>query len=416
MKQFLIRTILLAILPFVGLAVAQESVTIKYWTLFTGGDKQFMDAMVEEFMSQNPEIVIEPLTAKWENYYDFLTTALAGGNAPDVAIMHMTAIPGFASQGALYNLDEMVDEYGIEASDFLEIPWQRSSYEGSRYGIPLDVHPLVFFYNPAIFEEAGLLDDQGRFSRPETREGWIEAMQAVKEQTDAVPYPLASMGAAAYRDWFSLLHQNGGSFLNEDNSAAAFNSPAGVDALQFWVDHVHEHEFSPEGLTFPQTFTMFEQGDSAMEGYGVWRTGAYEGTEGLEFEADVYPTFGDQPAWWANSHVFVLPRQRNRDEQRVEAALAFIDWMTNNTIMWTEAGHIPPRRSVIESEEYQSLPHRPLKDPALLENVVYPPLVVQLNEIENAVIEELQGALLGQKSAERALEDAERRVNSILRR
>jgi multiple sugar transport system substrate-binding protein len=416
MRRFLIGTILLTIFPFAALSVAQESVTIKYWTLFTGGDKEFMDAMVEEFTAQNPGIVIEPLTAKWENYYDFLTTAIAGGNAPDVAIMHMTAIPGFASQGALYSLDEAVEEYGIEAGDFLEIPWQRSSFGGSRYGIPLDVHPLVFFYNPAILGEAGLLDEQGKFRRPDTREGWIEAMQAVKDSTGAIPYPLVSLGAAAYRDWFSLLYQNGGSFLNEDNTAAAFNSPEGVAALQFWVDHIHQRGFSPEGLTFPQTFTMFQEGDSAMEGYGVWRTGAYEGTEGLEFEADVYPTFGNEPAWWANSHVFVLPRQRNRDERRVEASLAFIDWMTNNTIMWTEAGHIPPRRSVIESEEYQGLAHRPLKDPVLLEHVVYPPLVVQLNEIENAVIEELQGALLRQKTVERALADAEKRVNAILRR
>ena len=95
---------------------------------------------------------------------------------------------------------------------------------------------------------------------------------------------------------------------------------------------------------------MFQEGDSAAEGYGVWRTGAYEDVEGLNFDAEAYPVFGEEPAVWANSHVFVLPEQRNRDEAKDAAALEFIDWMTNQTLMWTDAGHIPSRVSVIESE------------------------------------------------------------------
>jgi multiple sugar transport system substrate-binding protein len=399
-----------------ALGFAQEPVTISYWTLFTGGDKEFMDAMVEQFMEENPDIIIDQTTSRWENFYDFLTTSMAGGNAPDVAIIHATRIPGFAVQGALHPLDELIAEAELPEEDFLPIPWELSQYEGTRYAVPLDIHTLVLFYNKQILEEAGLLNEDGTFEQPDSREGWLEVFETLKERTDATPWPLASLGSAAYRDWFSLLHQNGGQLITDDGTRAAFNSPEGIDALQFWVDHVRTHQYSPDGLTFPQTFTMFQEGDSAMEGYGAWRTGAYEAIEGLEFDVGPYPVFGDQPAMFADSHVFVLPAQRTRDEAKDRAALRFIDWMTSNTIMWTEAGHIPPRVSVIESEEYQSLPHRPYKDLAALENIRYPPLQVNILEIETIILEEIQAALGGVKTSERALADAEQRVNSILAR
>ena len=238
---FFKRSFGILLLCALSLGVAQQPVTITYWTLFTGGDKEFMDAMVEAFTEENPDIVVDQTTAKWENYYDFLTTAMAGGNAPDVAIIHMTAVPGFASQGALHPLDEALSEVGMSSEDFLAVPWERSTYDGVQYAVPLDVHPLVFFYNRELFEGAGLLNEDGTFTQPEDRQGWIDAFQTLKEGTDAAPYPLASLGSAAYREWFSLLYQNGGQLLSDDGTQAAFNSPEGLDALQFWVDHVREY-------------------------------------------------------------------------------------------------------------------------------------------------------------------------------
>lgn len=404
-----------AVATLLAFGMAQPT-TISYWSLFTGGDKQFMDDMVAAFQAENPDIVIEPLTATWDNYYDFLTTSMAGGNAPDVAIIHMTFIPGFASQGTLYPLDEAIESLGIPADDFLPIPWERSTYEGVQYAIPLDVHPLALFYNKSVLADAGLLDAEGAFVQPVDRQGWLEVFETIKTETDAIPYPIATLGTPIYREWFSVLHQNGGQILSDDGTSAAFNSAEGLDALRFWIDHVRTHAYSPDGVTIPQTFTMFQELDSAIEGYGVWRTGAYEGVAELDFEVGTYPVFGDQPAMWANSHVFVLPAQTTRDAEKDRAALQFIDWMTNNTLMWTRAGHVPPRISVIESEAYQALPHRPFNDPSLLDAVRYPPLHANLNEIEAAILEELQAAVGGVKSAERALSDAERRVNTILSR
>ena len=81
--------------------------------------------------------------------------------------------------------------------------------------------------------------------------------------------------------------------------------------------------------------------ESGGEGYGVWRTGAYEAEKTVEIGTSFYPTFGKTAAFWANSHTLALPVQKARDEAKVAASMKLINWLTNNTIMWTKAGHVP---------------------------------------------------------------------------
>jgi len=417
MKRSIVSLIMVVVFLFVSIGIAgAEPITISYWTLFTGGDKDFMDNMVDLFMKENPDIVIEPLTAKWENYYDFFTTAVAGGNGPDVAVMHMNYIPAYSTMGLLTPLDPAVlQKHGIKGEDFLDVPWQTSIYEGVQYAIPLDVHPVVLFYNKALLDELGLLVD-GDFVQPSTREGWLELFATIKQKTDASPYTVG-ISTHLYREWFSLLYQNGGQLLSDDFTRAAFNSPEGIDALRFFVDHVLKYEYSPAGLTASdQTMSMFFNNDTVMEGYGAWRTGGYERVHGENLGVQPYPTFGKEPAYWANSHVFVMPVQpRPISEEKLEAVMRFVKWMTEHGVLWAEAGHIPSLKAVVEGSEYQSMPNRPFHSVEQLEYVKFAPPIIPIQEIEAVIFEELQAAFYT-KTPEQALADAERRVNLILQR
>ncbi len=399
-----------------GAAKTSGPVSINYWTLFTGGDKDYMDAMVDKFQSGTKDVKIEPLTAKWENYYDFLTTAIAGGNAPEVAIIHMTYIPVLAPKGALRPLDELIKKYAIPGDDFLDVPWKRSFYDGKQYGVPLDVHPMIYLYNKKVMGAAGLLGADGRFQAPANLEGWLKVLDTVKAKTKASAYCFAANSVGIYREWFGYLYQNGGTFLTADNKKAAFNGPEGVQALKLLQDFIYKYKYTPENLTNAQTFAMFKNNEIGGEGYGVWRTGAYEKEQGVEFGTTFFPVFGKQPAFWANSHVFALPQQKQTNSQKIAASMQFINWMTNNTIMWTKAGHVPSRKSVINSKEYQSLSNRPFSsDISMLANVKYAPAISTLDEVEKYVIEAVQAALIAKKDPKQALDDAAQKVNGVLK-
>lgn len=46
-------------------------------------------------------------------------------------------------------------------------------------------------------------------------------------------------------NWLPFLWQNGGEFLNDDRTEAMFNSPEGVEALEFWKKMVQEDKSVP---------------------------------------------------------------------------------------------------------------------------------------------------------------------------
>ncbi|MFN7250388.1 MAG: ABC transporter substrate-binding protein [Anaerobacillus sp.] len=56
------------------------------------------------------------------------------------------------------------------------------AYDGLSYGIPVMVNAMGIVYNQKLFAEAGITE------LPNTPEGFLEAMQAIKDNTDATPY------------------------------------------------------------------------------------------------------------------------------------------------------------------------------------------------------------------------------------
>jgi multiple sugar transport system substrate-binding protein len=83
--------------------------------------------------------------------------------------------------------------------------------------------------------------------------------------------------------------------------------------------------------------------------------------------------------------------------------------------MWTKAGHVPSKKSVINSKEYQSLANRPFAaDISMLANVKYAPAVTSLDEVERYVIEAVQAAVIARKDPQQVLDAAAQKVNSLL--
>ena len=67
--------------------------------------------------------------------------------------------------------------------------------------------------------------------------------------------------------------------------------------------------------------------------------------------------FGDIPATSANSHNFVMPYKENVSKDKKAAILAFIEYISTNSLRWVSAGQIPANLRVLESPEYQALPY-----------------------------------------------------------
>ncbi|MGQ9628990.1 MAG: ABC transporter substrate-binding protein [bacterium] len=411
MKRKNWHLLLSAIFLLALLAVPMEAkVTLKYWTLFTGPDGETMKFMVDKFNAENPNIYVDFSITNWENYYNQLTAAIAGGNAPDVAIVHTRNLPAFASERILYAIDEEVAKAGLSEKDFIPVAWKGGSIGGKRYALPLDVIiAMVLYYNTDMFNRAGLS------SPPQNGVEYIDYAKKIKATTGNWGALIPLRGFTLYRHWFSGLYQNGGQLLSDDLKRAAFNTPAGVEALSFWVDAVYKHKISPDrDLGEGEGFRF---GKVGMELDGIWQVSAFRSQENLSFALASIPPFfkSDNRSFFSNSHNFVFPKPRREDKERLSAAIEFASWLSGNSLIWAErAGQVPARLSVIQSQAYKELPYAQ----SLLEQVnyaKYPPAIKETSQVQDAIIKALEFAMARKMAPAEALASAEKEVNAILK-
>src|SRR3954469_21540474 len=67
--------------------------TISFWHLFSGGDGERMNQMLDAFAQSGSEVKVEPVTLTWgPPYYTKLQLAAVGGRPPAVAVAHATRL------------------------------------------------------------------------------------------------------------------------------------------------------------------------------------------------------------------------------------------------------------------------------------------------------------------------------------
>lgn len=407
----------LAVVMFLSAAVvvpidtsAGPKVTVRYWHLFGGPDVELMNRLVEEFQRAQPNIAIDMKYGRWENYYDQLTAAIAGGTGPEVAIVHSRHLPAFASEKVLVPLTDHLKRIGLVRDDFLTIPWNASFVENKQWGLPLDQIVSV-----ALYSNTDLLRRAGVTEPPQTGTDLVEVARAVRQRTGKWGVAIPFGGFVIYRLWFSTLYQNGGRLLAPDNRRAAFNTPAGVEALKYWVDLVYRHQVAPpRAMDIVQGFTVGEVG-MFLEG-GWWYLGLIKQKD-LNFRITAIPAFFqvENRAYFSNSHNFVLPRQREDKPEVLEASLTFIKRLSDHSRLWGDSGSfVPARKSIAMGSDYrQSQFGRLYVD--ILPFGVYSPPTRQMLKIEDIIIRQLEAAMLQRASPEEALARAEREVNDLLK-
>ncbi|MFW5841963.1 MAG: extracellular solute-binding protein [Bacillota bacterium] len=325
--------------------LAEGEVALTFWNIFTGPDGEVMRQMVTDFNEEyEGEIRVSTQTIPETDFYEVFGTSVPQGEGPDIAIMHLRRIAKYAEMGLLNNFDNLIDEETMK-ENYIPAAWEGSNFEGSHYGIPLDVHPLGMYYNKDILDDAGV-------AVPTTHEELLAACDALEGYVDHC-LPLSTMWPSQ-NVFISSLFQNDGEDLTDDHYPA-FNTEEGYQALEVLNELIHTHNVSPTNVSVDEDLTYFRQGNAAFHINGIWMLNGIK-ESGVNFgTAPIATLFGDTPATWADSHNFVMPLQVNVSDEKYEAMMTFIEYITANSLRWAEAGQIPADISVLESDEFLAL-------------------------------------------------------------
>jgi multiple sugar transport system substrate-binding protein len=211
--------------------------------------------------------------------------------------------------------------------------------------------------------------------------------------------------------FMSLLWQNGGDLYNADATQATWNSPEGVEALQWMVDLVGKG-YSPKNVSQDADYNAFKQGKTTFHWDGIWQTQDLKKTD-LNWGVAPIPQIGDEKGAWANSHQMVITRQASQDDNKLQASKVFINWISEKSIEWAKAGQVPARNSVRESAEFKALEHQPIFAQQL-DYVTMPPAVPGIGDAQLEMQTAVERAVLGKQTPKQALDQAAQRANQLL--
>jgi GH43 family beta-xylosidase len=114
---------------------------ITFWSPFSGGDGQFMDALVQQYNNENTDHVkVEQINNNSGDYYTKLATAIVTEEAPDIAIVHSSKYSQYTPAGFLTDMNELALEAGVHWEDFNPTIMKSTVMNDKHYGIPLDTH------------------------------------------------------------------------------------------------------------------------------------------------------------------------------------------------------------------------------------------------------------------------------------
>lgn len=325
------------------IAPPEAGADIEIWNHFTGPDGAFFSGLVDRFNEEQQQCRANVRVQLGNVFNQQVIAAAVGGQMPHILAGGYDRIPFLASEGVLSPIGDVAEQAGFSAEAFPEAIWNAGEYAGERYGIPLDTHPAVFFYNKALFEEAGLDPD----SPPTDQESFEAAIAAISEKTEADGYQLVGSGAGGPfligLQFATLFYQGGGEWTNADFTEATFDSEAGVQAAEYLGRLATELDVPV--VESDQEIAAFAAGENAMVLSGVWESTRYAEALGENLGIGTFPAiFGE--GTWGGSHQLMLTTRADESPEARQCSSFFVDWLSANSYNWAEGGQVPARNEV----------------------------------------------------------------------
>ena len=381
---------------------------VTFWADWSGDREGPIDQMVSDFNATHPNIHVTYVVVN-DPVTKFLT-ASASGQAPDVMIWDRNGTALYAPKGVLEPIDSYMAKDGVTADSFYAEAMREMTYGGKTYGLPMTVDARALFYNKTLLDAAGVT--------PPTN--WDELEQdAIKltkwngDKLQVAGFSLSDPGL------FSMyLMQAGGQMLSDDNTKTAFNSPAGLEVLNYWnklinTDKVYQVGFE-SGLG--EGTDAFVTGQVAMMYSGPWALNTYE-KYGKDLNFRIVPApagpNGDKGSVMGGFGMVIPSAAKNKD-----AAWEFIKWWnadSTNALNFAKLSwNIPANLKAIQDPYFQNDPFwKPILDTLAFAKIR--PTVTGYSPMEaNALVPKLQLFLQGKLSAADALSQAQAAGDKIL--
>jgi multiple sugar transport system substrate-binding protein len=224
-----------------------------------------LQAIIERLNGQSTtyQIVHEPQPA---DYYVKLQTNLAGGTAADLLWLSQEYIVPYADKGVLLDVTDRLQadtNPAAKLDDYFPSILQTAQYNGRTYGLPWIAQPVVLYYNPKLFADAGV-------EIPTDAWTWDDFKAAAAKLTrDTNADGAVDVYGTAFNDWPPIqmfIWQAGGDVINEAATKTTINTPEALQGIAFYSDIIYNPLYAvPQNVIQEQGFgELAKNGKVAM--------------------------------------------------------------------------------------------------------------------------------------------------------
>ena len=393
---------------------SESGAKIEFWTMSLKPKfNDYFQNLITSFESQNQGIKVNWVDIPWDGMENKILTAVSAKTPPDVVNLN----PGFASQlagrNAWLDLDAKIP--ADVRSSYLPNIWKASTLNGKSFGIPWYLTTRLTIYNTDLLKQAEIA------KVPSTYTELAQVAKQIKDKTGKYAFFVTFVPQDSGEVLESFV-QMGVNLLDASNKAA-FNTEQGKAAFQYWVDLYKNGLLPKEALTkgHRHGINLYQSGETAMltSGPEFLKTIAQNAPK-IAQASSIAPQLTGETG---KKNVAVMNVVIPRDTKKPDAAVKFALYLTNdqNQLAFAKAANVLPSTVKALADSYfKEVPAnaetydkaRTVSATQLQQAEVLTPTLKNFNVLQKAIYDNLQAAMLDEKTVDQAITDAEKEWNS----
>jgi multiple sugar transport system substrate-binding protein len=400
------------------LRAATSDFTYVGWSQDEAASKATLGQIFTQFRQADPDASMKVVGFPYAQIQQNVFLRLRAHQPLDVVQLNVNWLPQFGATGKMLDFNEVYGRAALESAIDPKI-LSLGEHNGKQIGLPWTAGSIGMVANGAMLKEAGIT------SPPVTIDAFVDALKAIKAKfPESVPYALSTKDngtiSADYQVWLWTF----GGRVFDDKGQPAVNSPQAVRALGFMSDLV-KNRLAAKDLDRYDTRRIFAQNQVAFyldaplaRGFARDNSG-----KGVDFDKNVLaiatPVLhkGDTPKSFAWGHLLGSFAEDKAAFGPKSAPARFASFITMNDApqlaYFKQIGLFPVTRSAIaklSGDPYVANWTTYAKNATRDELSSWP----NAGQLTTIVGEEVQSALLGQKSPQAASDAMAKRLGDAL--
>lgn len=392
-----------------GVASASSTVHLQFWNAYNTTDKEastMAKVILPRFEKENPGIKVTSVVVPYSQLLQKYIAAVAAGDPPAVMRSDIIWVPELASQGVLMNLSHQSWFQPIK-NDALPGPLSTNFYKGSYWGMPDDTNTQVLFWNKADFAAAGISGP------PKTMAQMFADIPKLSDKAKG----RFGLGVDGTDIWniAPYVWSSGGSFTNSKVSTTSgfMNGKSTESTLNKLVSLYKAGDIGTDFLGGSGSVsgeTGFPKGDYAMYIDGPWAVPTYRQDKFSGYGLALFPKGSAGSISVVGGEDLVIAK----DVQNRPAAIKLAQFLTGKfaQLQMANQGDLATYKSDSAGEVRQ----QPYLSTFVqqLETAKARPVSPAYTKIDTAFLDELQEAVAGKLSVDKAMNSAVAEANAAI--